>query len=110
MWHAQSMGRIGNLLSTWKRELADRDFTSGVFARALASGDVSPEALEHADPQRLESVIRSGDHEAYFLFQWFEHRRRCHAAARRVGSCDLGPVLQGHDRFFAMHLGSRGLI
>ena len=34
IWHAQSMGRIGNLVSTWQREIADRDFTSGVFARA----------------------------------------------------------------------------
>ena len=33
MWHAQNMGRIGNLVSTWQREIRDRDFTSGVFAQ-----------------------------------------------------------------------------
>ncbi len=52
VWHAQSMGRIGNLLSTWKRELADRDFTSGVFARALANGEVTLDTLERAEGKR----------------------------------------------------------
>src|SRR6185295_5019331 len=45
VWHAQSMGRIGNLMSTWQREIADRDFTSGVFARAVLRGDLTVEDL-----------------------------------------------------------------
>ncbi len=110
VWHAQCMGRIGNLLSTWQREVADRDFTSGVFARALVSGDVTLESLAHGDARELESAVRRGNHEAYFLEKWFEHRRSCHALASHVHGCDLTPVLEGHDRFFAMHLGSRGQI
>ena len=40
------MGRIGNLLSTWQREVRVRDFTSGVFARAVQQGDLELDDLE----------------------------------------------------------------
>jgi transketolase C-terminal domain/subunit len=110
VWHAQCMGRIGNLLSTWQREVVDRDYTSGVFARALVSGDLTLDTLAHGDAGQLESAVRHGNHEAYFLEKWFEHRRSCHALAGHVHWCDLTSVLEGHDRFFAMHLGSRGQI
>jgi hypothetical protein len=110
MWHAQCMGRIGNLLSTWRRELVDRDFTSGVFAHAMTEGDLSLDELEHGDSTRLEKTIRARGHESYFFRKWLEHRERSHASAQRVRSLDLKSVLDGHDRFFAMHLGSQGLI
>jgi hypothetical protein len=104
------MGRIGNLLSTWLRELAERDFTSGVFARALRDGDLTLEQLQREAPAKIEATIRGRGHVAYFYRQWQEHRERCHALAAEVRSQDLRSVLEGHDRFFAMHLGSQGLI
>ncbi len=110
MWHAQCMGRIGNLLSTWRRELADRDFTSGVFARARIEGDLTLDDLEHGDFASIEATIRGRGHELYFFRKWAEHREQCHARARQLRSFDPRSVLDGHDRFFAMHLGSQGLI
>jgi hypothetical protein len=109
-WHAQCMGRIGNLLSTWRRELAARDFTSGVFAHAMAEGDLTLDELQHGDPQKLEETIRSRGHEAHFFQKWLEHRERCHECASRIRSLDMRTVLDGHDRFFAAYLGSQGLI
>jgi len=90
MWHAQAMGRIGNVLSTWRRELSESDHSSGMFV-----GDMS---LSMRDRERL------------LLEKWRWHRTRCHAAAEQVRSLDLIPVLQGHDRFFDMHLASAGRI
>lgn len=110
LWHAQNMGRIGNLLSTWLRELAERDFTSGVFARALRDGDLTLDQLQHDLPAKIEATIRGRGHLAHFYRKWQEHRERCHARASDVHSLDLNSVLEGHDRFFAMHLGSQGLI
>lgn len=109
-WHAQCMGRIGNLLSTWRRELAARDFTSGVFAHAMMQGDLTLDELEHGDLAKLEEAICSRGHEAHFYHKWLEHRERCHESASRIRSLDLRPVLEGHDRFFAAYLGSQGLI
>ncbi len=109
-WHAQCMGRIGNLLSTWRRELATRDFTSGVFAHAMMQGDLTLDELEHGDLAKLEDTIRSRGHEAHFYHKWLEHRQRCHECASRIHSLDMRAVLDGHDRFFAAYLGSQGLI
>jgi len=53
LWNAQCMGRIGNLVTTWEREVGDRDFTSGVFARALQQGVVTVQQLLDADPAVL---------------------------------------------------------
>ncbi len=110
VWHAQCMGRIGNLLSTWRREIAGRDFTSGIFARALNEGDVTREQLEWGRAEDIARAIAAGGHDAYFRRKWREHRDQCHRGARRVPALDLRDVLRGHDRFFAMHLGSQGLI
>lgn len=111
-WHAQCMGRYGNLLSTWRRELANNDYTSGVFARAVAQGHLTYEDLARHDRDagRIEAMIQNRGHEAHFYERWLEHRCRCHECARRVASLDLQGVLNGHDQFFAMHLGSEGLI
>lgn len=110
MWHAQCMGRVGNLLSTWQRELRDRDFTSGVFARAVMEGDLTLEELEHGDTAQLERRIRSAGHESYFYRKWLDHRASFHTYAQRLESLPMHKVMEGHDRFFAMHLGSQGLI
>jgi hypothetical protein len=109
-YHAQCMGRIGNLLSTWRRELANRDFTSGVFARAIMEGDLTLDELQHGELAELEARIRNRGHEAYFFGKWLEHRDACQALASRITSLDLRAMLESHDRFFAMYLGSQGLL
>jgi hypothetical protein len=109
-WHAQCMGRYGNLLSTWRRELANGDFTSGVFAHAIATGHLTYETLARQDVTSIEKMVGTHGHEDFFYERWLEHRKRCHACAGRVTSLDLSAVLNGHDQFFAMHLGSEGLI
>jgi hypothetical protein len=109
-WHAQCMGRIGNLLATWPRELRVRDFTSGVFARAVAAGDLTIEQLHAAEPRDIEAAIRRGRHERHFLDRWKHHRRCFAAAAVRIRSVSLEPLVEAHERFLRLHLESRGLI
>ncbi len=109
IWHAQSMGRIGNLLSTWQREVKVRDFTSGVFARALQQGDIELDDLQVLPSEAIEQVIGRGSHDDYFLDRWQFHRRAIEAILPRIRSVDLRPLLAGLKRLIAMELGSRGL-
>lgn len=110
IWHAQCMGRIGNLLSTWRREVKQRDFTSGVFARAVMQGDLTLDQLAGADPAGIERAIDGGRHEQYFVQRWQRHRDCFQRAAARIAVVNLTGLLESHDRFLQMHLSSRGLI
>jgi hypothetical protein len=108
-WHAQHMGRIGNLITTWKREIHEADFTSGVFAHAVIFGDLSLEQLANGDCQLIEQAIRDGRHEEYFVKQWRKHREHLLALQPSVRSVDLRGVVHGLDRLICLHLASRGL-
>lgn len=110
LWFLQCMGRVGNLLCTWRREIGQHDFTSGVFARAIAQGDLTVEQLRDPDAREIESAILKGGHERYFLQRWRYYRECFLAAAQSIGSIDMLQLLEGNERFFRMHLASRGLI
>jgi hypothetical protein len=110
VWHTQCMGRIGNLLSSWQRECRCHDYTSGVFARAVETGDLSLEQLFSGDQQTIEAAIAAGGHERYFFDRWRHHRRCYKSLAAQIESIDLSSTLAAHDSFLRMHLASRGLI
>ncbi len=109
IWHAQYMGRIGNLVTTWERELLEGDFTSGVFAHAVIHGDLTLEQLENGDRDVIARAIRQGQHEEYFLRQWQGHRRRLIDLQVSLRSVDLKPFVHGIERLFCLHMASRGL-
>jgi hypothetical protein len=108
VWHAQCMGRVGNLVTTWERELADGDYTSGVYAHALAGGDVTLDQLRANDREQIRAGIVRGGHERHFLDSWHEHRRHLLAKAPLIRSFDFGVVIKGLERLICLHLGSRG--
>ena len=110
IWHAQWMGRIGNLLSTWEREIAVGDFTSGVFAQAISSGDLTVDDLQRGDRRQIADVIQRGGYHAEYCRRWRYHRDCFQRRAEEIRSVDMRPLLEGHDRFFKLHLGSKGLI
>jgi hypothetical protein len=107
-WNAQCMGRIGNLVTTWERELGEHDYTSGVYARALEHGHVALEQLLASDRDRIKAAIQQGQHEAFFLRRWQEHRQYLLAKRKELRSFDLNELISGLQRLICLHLGSRG--
>ena len=108
IWHAQWMGRIGNLVTTWQRELGENDFTSGVYARAVACGDLTLAQLHSADRRTIERAILEGGHEAYYLDLWREHHRFLLSDQARLHSFDVRQLAAGLEQLICLHLGSRG--
>ncbi len=110
IWHAQCMGRVGNLLCTWEREIEQTDFTSGVFARAVIKGDLDVDQLNASDAPVIEAAIIDGGHEHYFLNRWHEHRECLKIKLAEIHSVDLHGFVEAQERFFRMHLACRGAI
>ena len=108
MWHAQWMARIGNLVTTWQREVKDRDYTSGVFAHAVANRDITIEELLSSEPEQIAAAIERGGHESYFLGRWEQHRRHVERLIPHVQSVDLRAMLCGLERLLQTELVSRG--
>ena len=107
--YAQYMGRIGNLITTWERELGERDFTSGVFAFALREGIITAREIIDADPQKLRDTIAAHDCESFFLKRWIDRRKRLAGLAGSIRSIDIPALVSGLERLLETHLGSRGL-
>ena len=110
LWHLQCMGRVGNLLATWRREIYQQDFAGGVFARAVVEGDLSVNQLHPDNFTQIEAAVVDGGHERYYFGRWKYHRECYLQKARFVHAVDLQKLLAGSDRLFLMHLGGRGLI
>jgi transketolase C-terminal domain/subunit len=110
VWHLQCMGQVGNLLATWRREIRQHDFASGVFARAIIEGDLSIDQLRPENFGAIEAAIVEGGHERYYFGRWKYHRECFLEKARYVHGLDLKKLLEGSDRLFLMHLGNRGML
>lgn len=108
MWHAQWMARIGNLITTWHREVADRDYSSGVFAHAVARHDLTIDQLVAGDRDQITAAIEHGGHEAYFLRRWKKHRAHVQRSLDEVRSVDLRAMVRGLERLLRTELVSRG--
>lgn len=109
-WHAQRMGRIGNMLTTWEREVLDRDFTSGVFAHALARGILAPSDLRSLPAHEIMSMLENAKCHGHFIRDWKAHREQIARKIQEVRSCDLTSYLEGFEQLILLHLGSRGLM
>ncbi len=108
IWRAQYMGRIGNLVTTWEREIDEQDYTSGVFASAVSSGSLSAEKLLAPNREEIEHAIRSGQHEEFFLRRWQQCREDLLLMQPKLHSVNLGQLITGLENLICLHLGSRG--
>ena len=109
-WHAQRMGRIGNMITTWEREVLDRDFTSGIFAFAVHRGILSAADLRNLPAHEIMTLLETHDCQEHFIREWKHHRNQMERKIRQVKSIDLRPYLHAFEALIKLHLGSRGLM
>ncbi|HEY6876625.1 MAG TPA: hypothetical protein VI299_01350, partial [Polyangiales bacterium] len=108
--HAQMMGRIGNTLATWERELKSRDFASGMFAHAVDLGVVLADGLHIADADDLKRSLGEPEVEQRLFQVWCVHRDKMVDKIARIHSVDLSPYVAACEELVATHLCGRGLM
>lgn len=112
---SQRMARIGNWVSTWERELAEGDWSSGVVVHAIENDIVSPEQIaairQTPTDEAVASVVetvRESDVEDYFLDRWRTEYAAVEAFDSQIESVDIGAYLEGLETLLASQLASRG--
>lgn len=111
--NGQIMGAIGNMLTTWQRELRQADFSSAVFSTAFDQGVVSLEELyaieAGASPEPLEERIIASEVEQTLLDTWGSRRDRVRQLAGRATSVDLELYDLGLEMLLGLSLAAWGL-
>lgn len=107
---SQRMGRIGNEISTWERELKDADYSSAVFGYALREGFIDHAQIRRGDKDAMRQALLENDVESYFLREWQRLYDEMLHFADRVTSVDIRLLAAGHDELIRLHLASKGLI
>lgn len=115
LWTAQRMARIGNWVTTWRRELAEGDLSSGVLIYAYENGLVDDEELRRLrtgpDPAVVDTVserIERACVRETLIEDWDAHYERLEEADG-LESVDVDRLLDGMSVVFQFHLDSEGL-
>lgn len=108
-WHAQQMARIGNWLSTWKRELKEKDFSSGVFAYAFEHKIITIKEIENLSPEEIIDKIENSGMKEYFLNIWEINYKQISTLKGSIKSIDMDAYLKGLKILLKYHLASEGM-
>jgi len=109
IWKAQNMTRIGNWLSTWKREIEEKDYTSGVFAYAIDSGVLTIEELEQEPKAKIINRINNSKIEKELLNKWDKEYREIEKFDKKIKLINIKKFLSELESLMILHLSLKGL-
>ncbi len=104
-YYAQKMARIGNWVSTWEREIYEKDYTSGVLAYSMEKGMVD---LREIEEETTIKKIKNEKIEADLLFEWEDCYKNIFKKNSVIKSINIKEFLKGMEQFITLHLSSRG--
>ena len=108
IWKAQNMTRIGNWLSTWKREIEEKDYTSGVFAYAIDSGVLTIEELEQEPKAKIINRINNSKIEKELLNKWDKEYREIEKFDKKIKLINIKKFLSELESLMILHLSLKG--
>lgn len=116
VWNAQKMARVGNWVSTWKREIREHDYSSGIVIYALENGIVDREELYKLSAGRYagssEDIVRRIEQagvEEVFLDKWHQNYEEVQQLKGRIETTDVDSFLSGMEKLMSYHLATKGL-
>ncbi|MBU1941003.1 MAG: hypothetical protein KKC68_04455, partial [Candidatus Thermoplasmatota archaeon] len=109
-WHAQQMARIGNWLGTWKRELLEHDYSSGVIGYALEEHIVDLTDLNHLPSEHIMMKINTSGILDHLTDTWRHHYQIIYDMKTDMHSVDIAQYLEGLFFVQQYHLYGEGNI
>lgn len=106
LWYAQRMGRIGNSVTTYERELAVNDLSSEIIAVALSFGYIDRNALQ--DASKILKTIHEIKLEETMWALWKNYKHRIESMVRDLPLLDVNSFLKGLIIGRKLHEHSRG--
>lgn len=70
LWKAQKLARIANALSTWRRELHEKDLSNPILAYAFEQGLVTMDDFDQEDMENIEEKISRAGYHLKFQSMW----------------------------------------
>lgn len=107
----QQMARIGNWLTTWERELAEGDFSSGIAVCAVRRGVITPAEVTNADEATVAALvdrIKSHGIESEFTREWQIRHKSVRKRTTGLASVDGDAIVDGLESVMTHHLASDG--
>jgi len=108
-WHAQRMARIGNWVSTWKRELKQNDLSSGVFSYAISKKILDKNDLNNLPKEEIISRIERSDAYKFFMDSWAQNHQELDSLRGKIKSIDMESYVNGLKNVIKYHLSTEGL-
>lgn len=106
IWQIQKMARIGNCISTWEREIVDRDFTSGVFAYAIDSQIITSNDLL-SDANIVIKKIKKAKIENSLLKEWEKCYREISHYKKKVTMLNIEKLLYSLEKLLLFEIISK---
>jgi len=108
-WYAQQMARIGNWLSTWKREVKEKDFSSGVFAYAFENNIIDSSEIGKLSDEEIVRRIENSGMKEYFMGVWKENYSKLASLKDKIQSVDMDVYIKGLENVIKFHMASEGM-
>lgn len=103
-WQVQKMARIGNWVSTWEREIKEKDFTSGVFAYAINSKILTIQELIDTNNLQIIKKIKKAKIENKLLKEWENCYKKVFNLKRKIKTIDIQKLLNGLQKLLILEI------
>ena len=110
MWYIQAMARISNWLTTWKREVEENDFASGIFCYAIENGIIEVHDLQKREINLILKKIDKSETEKYLEKKWESFYKKIQKIIEKDKSIEGKRYLNLTKSLTILHLISKGFI
>lgn len=109
VYQVQLMTRIGNWVSTWERELNEKDYSSAIFSQARSQEIINTGDLIKHKKDIIKNKINNAGLEKQFYKKWQSLYDDLSNYQQIVPSVAIDKMKESLKEIMFMHLASRGL-